>query len=245
MRIGYINDKNSSIEKELDFCKRNFDYCEITIFRKDVEDYLRAIKKSKLQSSRIIAHFDWSYNLCLKDDIAEMQKLLSRMSGLKIKKYVIHLPIEAGAKKRKLFENLDALADFAQKRGIKIFFENNSTGYFSKIENVRDVVSGKPNIGFALDVAHAGIKSAEELTEINDILKINHIHFSSSKNGIDHLPLSQEQIQDMHKGLKKLSAPITLEIFHKMSDGKRRLDLGVRERKKIIVALKKSIQTCL
>ena len=118
-------------------------------------------------------------------------------------------------------ESLRRLVVLAEERGLRLMLEN-IPGLFNSVETLRTIFDSAPTLGWHLDVGHANLGSATNLTGVLlDALssRLCHVHFSDNKGGDAdlHLPLGAGTI-DWRWAVRQLKrygydSTITLEVF--------------------------------
>ena len=238
MQIGMMNNPRVDLLAEIAWAEKNaFDFLDLTLeptaaFRGqiDLPQVRKALENSNLG---VIGHTAYYLPLASpfeslrKAAVEEMRWAIEAFAELKASKMTIHpdrsIPFAMGSKgiMQKNLQSIQEIAEMGGPRGIQVLVENMDRA-FNTVDQIRQVLSHIPQLGFHLDVGHANLnaernRTGEFLQAFHD--RLAHVHLSDNfgKREDLHLPLGAgsidwQSIVSMLKSFRYVGT-ITLEVF--------------------------------
>jgi len=238
VKIGMMNNPRVDLLEEIAWAHQNrFEFLDLTLEPSMAHPKQVKVKKTR-QALRdrnldIIGHT--AYYLPLASPLESLRKAARRemrwalevLAELGASKVTVHpdksIPFALGSRGvlQRNLESLEQIEELSRPLGIQILVENMDRT-FNTLEQIREVLTRRPELGFHLDVGHANLNVERNRTE--DFLhafrdRLVHVHLSDNfgKSEDLHLPLGAGSIQ-WHKIISLLKnsgydGTITLEVF--------------------------------
>lgn len=242
-----MNSPFSDVVEEIQsIASMHFDYVEITIEkpRSSIEilssSKQRILELTKSYGIRLLAHVPWSFELgppysvhltSASEQYAQrIEKAVELAHEFGIDTISVHPPVlkrysHAPEERRILRQYIIAageLVSFAENLGCVICVENMDEESFST-EDLEELLSHVPGLGFTLDIGHANIGKLNDNRSTAYLMRfgerLRHIHISDNLGGFGdlHLPIGAgtiefDKIFNVIRGMR-YDGTMTVEVF--------------------------------